>query len=99
VAAPKGFVWDEAKRRRNLRKHGVDFADLPAVFSRPRLIEFDAEHSEDEDRWRLIGLLGSSVVVVIYREHEEEIRIISARHANREETRVYYGNCFGEFSD
>ena len=27
------FTWNETKRRENIRKHGIDFTDIPAVFS------------------------------------------------------------------
>lgn len=51
------FEWDERKAAANLKKHGVSFEEAKSVFydERARLID-DPDHSEDEDRFILLGL-------------------------------------------
>lgn len=87
------FEWDEAKNRRNLKKHGLSFEEARSAFldENARVVP-DSEHSEDEDRFVLLGLGASLHILVVchcYREGESVIRIISARKADREEQRQY----------
>ncbi|MBD2230479.1 BrnT family toxin [Phormidium tenue] len=80
------FEWDEAKNLENVRKHEIDFADVPEIFEGPMLIELDERFNYGEDRWFGIGLLGNGVAVVVWIERQNDvIRIISARRANRHE--------------
>jgi len=80
------FEWDEAKNLENIRKHQIDFADVPDMFEGPMLIELDHRFDYGEDRWFGIGFLGSGVAVVVWTEGRDDvIRIISARRANRHE--------------
>jgi uncharacterized DUF497 family protein len=84
------FVWDEAKRRLNLRKHGIDFADAEKIF---RGITFTAEDTREdygEQRFLTLGLLEDQVVSVAHTEQGEEIRIISIRKATKHEARFYF---------
>ena len=87
------FEWDPKKARSNETKHGVSFDEAATAFSDDMgLIIPDPDHSEDEDRFVLLGLssaLRLLVVVHCYRESEEVIRIISARKATKMETRHY----------
>ncbi len=86
------FTWDEKKRKANIRKHGVDFFDIPSVFEYPLLRFIDQRENYGEERWIGIGMMnGVLVVVVAYTEDEEgeSIRIISARRANRHEKKKY----------
>ena len=87
------FVWDENKAEENLVKHKVAFEEAKTVFSDPnaRMI-FDPEHSEDEDRFILLGISSGLRLLVVchcYREDDMIIRIISARKANRQEQKQY----------
>lgn len=87
------FDWDEAKADENLSKHGVSFLEATTVFEdeRARLVA-DPDHSENEDRFILLGLSWSLRVLVVvhcYRMEDEIIRIISARKATRAETQQY----------
>lgn len=84
------FVWDEAKRRLNLRKHGIDFADAEKIF---RGVTFTAEDTREdygEQRFLTLGLLEDQVVSVAHAEQGEEIRIISIRKATKHEARFYF---------
>lgn len=84
--------WDEAKNVANVRKHGVSFEQASRVFADgvDSLEVFDYDHSEDEDRFLVIGPTDSGLVVVSYAEREDETaRIISARRATRREADWY----------
>ena len=77
------FEWDPEKAEANFQKH---FADERAL-----LID-DPEHSDDEDRFILLGLsaaLRTLVVCHCYREKENAIRLISARKATKRERGEY----------
>jgi uncharacterized DUF497 family protein len=87
------FEWDSRKASANLRKHGVSFEEAKSVFfdEQARLID-DPDHSEDEDRFVLLGLSQSLRLLLVchcYRADGEVIRIISARKATRSEARFY----------
>lgn len=82
------FEWDEAKNRQNRRKHGVDFEDARRLFeSRADYLEiFDAEHSEDEDRFIAVGSTRRGILVVVWTDRGDDVvRIISARPATHRE--------------
>ena len=87
------FEWDPRKAAANAQKHGVGFAEARSVFAdeRAKLIE-DPDHSEDEDRFILMGLSGSLRVLIVchcYREEGNVVRIISARKATAKEAKFY----------
>ena len=89
------FEWDARKSRANKSKHGVSFEEARTAFldESARVIA-DPEHSEDEDRFVLLGLSINLRVLVVchcYRESEQLIRIISARRADPSEQREYAG--------
>lgn len=84
------FEWDEEKNLENIRKHGIDFADVPATFNWHVLVELDNRHDYGEDRWIGLGMLREMTVVVIFVERTPQtIRIISARKANQYERKRY----------
>jgi len=87
------FKWDPEKARRNIAKHGVSFGDATTAFADPlSLTTFDPDHSEDEDRFLLLGAtLAGRLLVVSHTHRGEWIRIISARIASRRERRTYAG--------
>lgn len=84
------FEWDEEKEKINILKHGVTFETASYVFEDINAIEmYDFEHSIDEDRFIIIGKVGE-VLFVVYTERGENIRLISARLANKDEEAIYY---------
>lgn len=84
------FEWDEAKNEVNLRKHGIDFADVKDMFNHPMLTLLDNREDYGEERWIGVGWIQQLMGVVIYVErHEDTIRIISARKATKHEVRRY----------
>ena len=87
------FIWDEKKARENLKKHKISFEEAQTVFSDPnaRMI-FDPEHSDDEERFILLGISSGLRLLVVchcYRKDDLVIRIISARKANKNEQKQY----------
>lgn len=87
------FEWDEKKSRQNIRKHGVSFEEAQSVFLDDHALRFfDPDHSEDEDRFLMLGLSFTLRILVVchcYRERDDVIRIISARKATRQESEHY----------
>ena len=86
------FEWDDAKNAANIRKHAIDFADIPPVFDRPMLIEADERYQYGEDRWIGLGIFPNGIeVAVAYVELKgNTIRIISARRSTRLERQRYH---------
>ena len=87
------FEWDARTNAANERKHGVSFDEAASVFSDEHaLLITDPDHSEEEDRFVLLGLSASLRALVVchcYRENAEVIRIVSARKATRSERTQY----------
>lgn len=85
------FAWDERKAATNQRKHGISFADAATAFADPLSVTIpDPDHSEDEERFILIGQTRTvHIVVVAHIERGDVIRIISARPATRRERSIY----------
>ena len=84
------FEWDERKNTINKFKHKISFETASHVFDDPQYIEmYDFEHSEEEDRYIAIGMVGK-VIFVVFTERREKIRLISARLATEKERRIYY---------
>jgi len=88
---PPGFEWDLVKADKNFRKHGVTFNEASTVFENPLAREtYDPDHSDDEDRFLLIGHSARGRVLIIsYTDREDRTRIISARPAEPHERRDY----------
>ena len=88
------FEWDVNKDKSNTKKHGVTFEEAQTVFFDEYAIQFfDPEHSEDEDRFILLGTSFKSQTLVVchcFREKETKVRIISARKADKGEQLVYW---------
>jgi len=75
----------------NLRKHNVDFADaVIALEDENALSVEDPDH--DEQRFKTLGMGPSlNILFVVHCERSENcIRIISAREADRKETKQYF---------
>jgi uncharacterized DUF497 family protein len=85
------FEWDEAKAKDNLEKHGISFEEAITVFGDPHSLTIhDANHSVDEDRYIDLGKsAGGHLLVVVYTERGESIRLISCREATAREQGHY----------
>ncbi len=87
------FEWDEKKNDLNIKKHNMDFIEASSVFFDSNAIMFDdPEHSDDEDRFILLGMSSLTNICIVchcYRENDTVIRIISARKATQKESGRY----------
>lgn len=87
------FDWDDEKTEINRTKHGVSFAEAATAFQDPNALEqFDAVHSDDEERWILVGMSARRrVLIVVFVERVDDcLRIISARKAIKAEMDSYF---------
>ena len=90
------FEWDNKKEKSNKRKHGISFEEARTAFYDENAIQyFDPDHSNDEDRFILLGISFKLKVLVVchcFRENDSVIRIISARKADKDEEYEYWRN-------
>lgn len=86
------FSWDEAKRRANLRKHGIDFVGCDTIFLGHTLTIEDDRFGYSEPRYFTLGLLEGRCVAVAHTETDDEIRIISIRKADHGEQEIYFSS-------
>jgi uncharacterized DUF497 family protein len=85
------FVWDGKKAASNLRKHGIEFEFATRVFKDPAQFEWPEDRTEyGEERWNVVGLVEGEEILVTYTVREADVRIISARRANRYERESYW---------
>ena len=93
------FEWDIEKEAINIQKHGISFEQASYVFSDPfALNRYDDEHSDDEDRWILLGKSLNEIILVVVHTFQnndsiEFVRIISARKATKKERQAYQQRC------
>ena len=88
------FEWDGKKDKSNTKKHGVSFEEARTVFYDEHAIQFyDPEHSENEDRFLMLGKSFKSKTLVVchcFRLEETIIKIISSRKSSNDEEQVYW---------
>jgi uncharacterized protein len=90
IIRPVAFEWDSAKARANYRKHRIHFADAVAVFEDGTAITIPDDDSDEEERFITIGRDAlTRLLVVVYTWRGANIRLISARKADRRETKDY----------
>ncbi len=82
------FEYDEAKSRKNLAKHGIDFDAAQALWLDPDLLEIPAK-TIDEPRFLVIGKIGKKHWSAIITYRNKQIRIISVRRSRMEEVTLY----------
>ena len=83
--------WDENKNQQNIKKHGISFQTAALVFADEERIEYlDKLHSQDEERYVVLGCV-QGVLYVVYTMRDEDARLISARMATPYERKIYYG--------
>jgi len=87
------------KEQINIKKHSVSFEQASYVFADPfSLSMYDPEHSEDEERYILIGKSKNELILTVvhtFRDSEgiEVVRVISARKATKKESKIYQKRC------
>ncbi len=91
------FKWDKIKAKKNLQKHGVSFEEATSIFLDDFSLTIDDKfHSLDEERLIDIGRSQiGQIMVVVYTERGNTIRIISCRKATKDERKLYEKQKFG----
>jgi uncharacterized DUF497 family protein len=84
------FTWSERKRLLNLKQHGLDVVDAPAVFGGLTFTFEDDRFSYNEQRFVTLGWLAGVPVSNVHTETAHEIRIISFRQATRREAKIFH---------
>jgi len=88
------FSWDEAKKKRNQRKHGISFEAAKLVFGDPLHVSRQDRTEDGEQRWQTIGMVADVALLLVAHTWEdtvsdsEHICIISARRATKLERKV-----------
>ncbi|HEV7821104.1 MAG TPA: BrnT family toxin [Burkholderiales bacterium] len=85
-------MWDEPKRRANLKKHGLDFADAARVFAGITFTFEDKRFHYDEQGFMTMGLLNETAVMIAHTESASEVHVISMRKATKHEQTIYFQN-------
>ena len=82
--------WDEPKRRRNIKVHGLDFEGAEAIWDNFTISREDMREHYGEKRLVTFGLLNGEVVVLVHTDREDEMHVISLRKAEKYEARYYF---------
>ncbi|HLE94462.1 MAG TPA: BrnT family toxin [Sulfuricaulis sp.] len=84
------FTWSEAKRKSNLKNHGLDFRDAPRVFEGLTFTFEDDRFDYSEQRFVTLGLLNGTPVSIVHTETADHIHIISFRRATKNEQIIFF---------
>ena len=90
----QNFEWDENKRLSNIRKHGVDFLDMPGLFKNRVIEQIDMQEDYGEERMLGLGMTGGEVYRIVFTLRDTGVRIISAMKASKNEQKSYYRSIF-----
>ena len=84
--------WDEPKRRFNLKKHGIDLADLESAFDSPMITVEDDRESYGERRLQSLAMWRGRIVFLVWTEREDAAHLITCRYATRSQIEDYFTN-------
>jgi len=84
------FTWSEAKRKSNLKNHGLDFRDASGVFEGLTFTFEDDRFDYSEQRFVTLGLLNGTPVSIVHTETADHIHIISFRRATKNEQIIFF---------
>lgn len=83
-------TWDDEKRQRNIKVHGLDFVGAERIWDNFTVTREDLRQDYGESRWVTFGLLDGEVVVLVHTERGSETHIISLRKAEKYEARYHF---------
>ncbi|MCU0729035.1 MAG: BrnT family toxin [Sphingopyxis sp.] len=83
------LTYDPAKRDETLANRGLDFDDAAKVFAGRHFDRIDDRFDYGEERIVTIGLLETSIIVIVWTQREQSRRIISMRKAHDHERRFF----------
>ena len=85
------IIWDESKRRTNLRRHKIDLAELEPCFDWPMITVEDASDEYGELRLQSLAMFSGKVVFLVWTPRgDDTAHLISCRYADRYETNEYF---------
>ena len=84
------ITWDESKRKKNLKAHGFDLAEVDCVFDSPMVTVEDEREQYGEQRRRSQGWFRDRVVFLVWTERSDGARVISCLYGDKYETRAYF---------
>lgn len=86
------ITWDEPKRKTNLKKHGIDLADLESAFDFPMVTVEDDREVYGELRLQSLALWRGRVIFLVWTERQDAAHLISCRYADRLQIQAYFEN-------
>lgn len=91
LQACEGFEWDEGNVDKNWLKHGVTAGECEQIFfNQPLLVDEDAAHSQEEERWHALGRTAAGRRhFVVFTVRAKKIRVISARPMSYKERAIH----------
>ena len=84
------IVWDESKRKKNLKDHGIDLAEVACGFDAPMVTVEDEREQFGEQRLQSLAWFRNRVVFLVWTERDDSARVISCRYGDKHETRAYF---------
>ena len=89
------ITWDETKRKKNIREHRIDLADLESVFDRHMVTVEDDREAYGELRLQSLGMWRDRVVFLVWTPRGDDVlHLISCRYANRHQTEDYFTSVY-----
>jgi hypothetical protein len=86
------ITWDEPKRKTNLKKHGIDLADLESAFDFPMVTVEDDREAHGERRLQSLAMWRGRVIFLVWTERQDAAHLISCRYADRSKIESYFEN-------
>lgn len=89
------ITFDQAKRKANLDKHGLDLADAALVYDAPNKITLESPRRDEPRRMdiALVEVMDGVVLALVYVVRGKEVRAISLRRASKTERKLYEAAC------
>jgi uncharacterized DUF497 family protein len=84
------FEWNTKKNIVNIKKHGIDFSDVPKMFESYYQVYEDEFGDYEESRFIATGVLNEVMIIVIFSQDSDTVRVISARKAEKSEIRNFF---------
>jgi hypothetical protein len=84
--------WDDHKRKANIRKHGIDLADLEDAFNFPMITVEDDREIYGELRLQSLAMWRGRVIFLVWTARLNTAHLISCRYADRSQTQSYFEN-------
>jgi uncharacterized DUF497 family protein len=86
------ITWDAPKRKSNLKKHGIDLADLESAFDFPMVTVEDNREAYGELRLQSLAFWRERVIFLVWTERQDAAHLISCRYADRSQIEAYFEN-------